>query len=50
MLDAVSEDWIQMDLELYPGRNLIQDPRRQILDYMEQRLLLLDDVLTTDCG
>ena len=50
MLDAVSEDWIQMDLELYPGRNLIQDPRRQILDYMEQRLLLLDDVLTTDRG
>lgn len=49
MLDAVSEDWIQMDLELYPGRNLIQDPRNQIYNYMEQRLLLLDDVLTSDC-
>ena len=49
MLDAISEDWIQMDLELYPGRNLIRDPRNQIYNYMEQRLLLLDDVLTSDC-
>ena len=45
LINVIPEEWIRMDLELYPNRTPLQDPAGQILAYVPARLEVLDRVM-----
>lgn len=46
VLDSVPEHLIEADMALYPDRPMIEDPSGQILNYIGQRLPILDDIFS----
>lgn len=44
MINAIPAQAIEMDRALYPERALIENPSGQIMDYIRQRIPLLDDI------
>ena len=41
---GIPEEWFALDLETYPDREPLEDPYGQILQYIPQRLALLDEI------
>ena len=46
ILNGIPEWLVEKDYELYPGRNAVSGDREKLLEYIHERLPLLDDAMT----
>ena len=48
LIHAIPEQELQMDMKLYPDRLIVENPGEQIMTYIQQRLILLDNIFSPD--